>query len=93
MSILNQISVILLASVFFGAILKYLKQPIFLAYIIVGLFIGGYFLPGFKLDSSNSYFEVLISILLFVSGLSVNLKHLKDLGENTAWIEGHLFNI
>jgi len=83
MSILNQITIILVSSVFFGAILKFLKQPIFLAHIIVGLFVGTYFIGGFELRSSNQYFEIVASLLLFISGLTVNIKHLKDLGENT----------
>lgn len=81
MSILNQITLVLISSVFFGAILKYLKQPIFLAHIIVGLFIGTSFLTNFQLTSSNEYFEIVVSILLFISGLTVSLKNIKELGE------------
>ena len=83
MSILNQITIIFIASVFFGAILKFLKQPIFLAHIIVGLFVGSYFLPNFELRSSNQYFEIITSLLLFIGGLTVNLKHFKELGDFT----------
>jgi Kef-type K+ transport system membrane component KefB len=83
MSILNQITIIFIASVFFGAILKFLKQPIFLAHIIVGLFVGSYFLPNFELRSNNQYFEIITSLLLFIGGLTVNLKHFKELGEFT----------
>jgi len=82
MNTLNQITIILASSIFFGAILKFLRQPIFLAHIIVGLFIGTYFLNGFELTSTNQYFEITVSLLLFISGLSINLKHIKELGEN-----------
>lgn len=82
MNTLNQITIILVSSVFFGAILKYLRQPIFLAHIVVGLFVGTYFLTDFELTSNNQYFEIIVSLLLFISGLSINLKHIKELGEN-----------
>jgi Kef-type K+ transport system membrane component KefB len=82
MNILNQLTIVLVSSIFFGAILKYLKQPIFLAHIIVGLFVGTYFLPGFELTSTNQYFEIVVSILLFISGLTVNIRNLKDLGDS-----------
>ncbi len=83
MSILNQITLILVSSIFFGAILKFLKQPIFLAHIIVGLFVGSYIIGDFELRSNNQYFEIIASLLLFITGLTVNINHLKDLGENT----------
>jgi Kef-type K+ transport system membrane component KefB len=82
MSILNQITIILISSVFFGAILKYLKQPIFLAHIFVGFLVGTYFFNGIDVATNNQFFEIFVSILLFISGLSINLKHLKDLGED-----------
>lgn len=83
MNILNQITLILVSAIFFGAIFRYLKQPVFLAYIVVGLFVGTYFINGVENLSSNNYLEVVVSILLFISGLSINLKHLNDLGQNT----------
>jgi len=83
MSILNQITLILVSSIFFGAILKFLKQPIFLAHIIVGLFVGSYIIGDFELRSNNQYFEIIASLLLFITGLTVNINHFKDLGENT----------
>ena len=83
MNILNQITIILVSSVFFGAIFKFLKQPIFLAHIVVGLFVGTYLFGNFELTSNNQYFEIIASLLLFISGLTVNIKHLKDLGQNT----------
>jgi Kef-type K+ transport system membrane component KefB len=82
MNTLNQITIVLVSSIFFGAVLKFLRQPIFLAHIIVGLFVGTYFLNDFELTSSNQYFEIIVSLLLFISGLSINLKHIKELGEN-----------
>jgi len=82
MNILNQLTIILLLSTFFAALFKYLKQPIFLAYVSVGILVGSYILPDFELTSNNQYFELIISILLFISGLSINLRFLKDLGES-----------
>jgi Kef-type K+ transport system membrane component KefB len=85
MSTLNQITILLISSVFVGSILRFLKQPLFLAYILVGLFFGNYFLPTFELNLGNQYFEIIVSLLLFITGLSINLKHVKDLGENAVF--------
>ena len=80
-NILFDIGIILIVSTFFAYILKIMKQPLIPAYIIAGLLIGPHFL---KLITNVSEIEILaelgIAFLLFMVGLEIDLKKLKDVG-------------
>jgi len=80
-NILFDIGIILIVSTFFAYMLKIIKQPLIPAYIIAGLLIGPHFL---KLITNMEEIAILaelgIAFLLFMVGLEIDLKKLKDVG-------------
>jgi len=80
-NILFDIGIILIISTFFAYILKIIKQPLIPAYVLAGILIGPYFL---RLITNVSEITILaelgIAFLLFMVGLEIDLKKLKDVG-------------
>ena len=81
-SVFVDIAIIFIATTIALLILKALKQPKILAYIITGLAIGPY---GFALvqntDLVKTLAEIGIAFLLFIVGLELNLKRIKEAGK------------
>jgi len=81
MTTFYELSLILVAVTVISGIVKLLKQPIIIGYILTGLLLGPQFLGIFKNSSTVSIFsEMGISILLFVVGLHLNPQELKKYG-------------
>ncbi|MEC8220447.1 MAG: cation:proton antiporter, partial [Nanoarchaeota archaeon] len=61
--------------------LSYFKQPILIGYILGGIFLGPLF---FDILSSSGYYQIFshigIAFLLFLVGLHLNIKLIKDVG-------------
>lgn len=75
--ILSVFILLFLSILFVGIIFKQIKQPMIVAYIIAGIFIGPYCLNLFpETDTITSLGNVGIIILLFFIGMEVNLKKL-----------------
>jgi len=76
-----EIGVVIIVATFFAYLLKLLRQPMIPAYIITGLLIGPF---GLKIVSNQSvisnFAEIGVAFLLFVVGLELDLKRLKDIG-------------
>jgi Kef-type K+ transport system membrane component KefB len=81
MNILFQISLFFILTSVLGFILRYLKQPLFLAYILAGLGLGGT-LPTLGLNELGNKFllQLCISFLLFYSALQFRTSFFKELG-------------
>lgn len=83
MSIFAQIGFIITFAAIAGILAKLLKQPLILAYIVVGLIIGP---VGLKLidsaESLQSMGEIGVAFLLFIVGLELNLSKIKKLGSS-----------
>lgn len=64
-----------------GAIAVRLRQPLLIAYIVVGIAVGP---AGFSLVSTHDQIEVLaqvgVAVLLFVVGLKLDLTRVRDIG-------------
>ncbi|MFH1946654.1 MAG: cation:proton antiporter [Candidatus Magasanikbacteria bacterium] len=81
-NIFLQISVILGITVSIAFVMRLLRQPLIVAYIIAGLVAGPMFLN--MLEHGGQTFDALaefgVVLLLFVVGLNLNIGHIKKIG-------------
>ena len=83
MNLIFQISLIFLSITFLGIILRYLKQPLTLAYILAGVVLGPSVLNiVVNEDLTKLGLQVAVCVVLFILGLKLNLKVLSFLGNN-----------
>ena len=80
-SLFLEIAAVMMTAGFFSLIAYKLKQPLIIAYIATGIVVG----PGlFNLAQSVDVFETMSSIgiafLLFIVGLNLNWRNVKDVG-------------
>ncbi len=83
-NIFLQFSILLGITVSVAFVVRMLRQPLIVAYIIAGIIAGPVFLNVVK-GSENilqSFAQFGIVLLLFVVGLNLNLKHLKFFGKD-----------
>ncbi len=80
-SIFNEFALLLLVSTVGGALALGLRQPLLVAYIVVGILAGP---AGFDWVSAHEQIGVLaqigITMLLFVVGLKLDLRHIRHIG-------------
>ena len=77
-----QISFIILIVLAVAFIMRLLKQPLIIAYIISGIIVGPYFLgilPG--IETVYAFSEIGIALLLFIVGLHLTPKVIKEVGK------------
>ena len=81
MSAFSEIAIILLVTFGVSIVMRIMKQPLIIGYILAGLFVGPYFL---NIIHSVELIELLskigITALLFIVGLGLSPKVLKELG-------------
>lgn len=79
--IFTEFSLLLIISAFAGMITLWLKQPVLIAYIVVGIFVGP---AGLGLVSAHDQIDLLaqvgVAVLLFVVGLKLDLQHIRHIG-------------
>jgi Kef-type K+ transport system membrane component KefB len=79
--IFTEFSLLLIISAFAGMITLWLKQPVLIAYIVVGILVGP---AGLGLVSAHSQIDLLaqvgVAVLLFVVGLKLDLQHIRHIG-------------
>lgn len=82
-SIFTELAVIVTVVVAISAVMKLLKQPLIMGYIITGVLIG----PSFSLfhitrnqNAFDSFSAIGITLLLFIIGLGLNANVIKSLG-------------
>ncbi|MBU1252056.1 MAG: cation:proton antiporter [Nanoarchaeota archaeon] len=79
--VFTQISFMILIVLGVSLIMKLLKQPMIIGYILSGIIVGPYFLgilPG--IDTINTFSEIGIALLLFIVGLHLTPKVIKEVG-------------
>jgi len=80
--LLMDIGITLVAATIFGFIARALHQPLILAYVLSGVAVGPSF---FRIITEADTIDVLaqfgIALLLFMVGLELDLKKLKDVGK------------
>jgi Kef-type K+ transport system membrane component KefB len=82
-NIFLQISVLLAIAVSIAFVVRLLKQPLIIAYIVAGITAGPMFFNLLKYDREvyDLFAEFGVVLLLFIIGLNLNLKHLKRIGK------------
>jgi len=79
-SIFFDIGIIIIIATAFAFLAKLMKQPIIPAYILTGLILGPWTGVITDVDTIHILSEIGISFLLFIVGLEINLKKLKNIG-------------
>jgi len=76
-----EFALLLMAAAFAGALFVRLKQPVLIAYIVIGIALGP---AGFGLVKAHEQIELLaqigVTVLLFVVGLKLDITHVKHIG-------------
>lgn len=81
-SVFIELSLIIGVAIAISFVLKILKQPLIIGYIIAGIIVSPYFLNLVKSTSSiNAFSQIGVAILLFMVGLNLNPKVIKDVGK------------
>ncbi len=81
MDVFTEISLILATTLVVSAIMRLLRQPLLIGYIVTGLLVGPYFFNILRSTEVVTLFSQLgITALLFVVGLGLSPKVLKELG-------------
>lgn len=76
-----KLSIVLILAVGVTAIMRILKQPLIIGYIITGIIVGPYFLDLIAENETVGTFAKLgIALLLFMVGLRLNPKVIKEVG-------------
>ncbi len=77
--IIFEIAIILIISTIFAFIARMLKQPLIPAYVLTGLLIGPLALGLLKnMDLISAFSEIGIAFLLFVAGLEISFRKIKE---------------
>lgn len=81
-NIFIQISVLLVVTVCIAYIVRLLKQPLIIAYIIAGIVCGPLFLGLLEgqTETYNAFAKFGVILLLFVLGMSLNFNYLRKIG-------------
>ncbi len=77
----SEIALLMLLAALAGAIAVRLKQPVLIAYIVLGIAVGP---AGFSLVQASAEIHLLaqvgVAVLLFVVGLKLDLHHIRNIG-------------
>ncbi|WP_029889522.1 cation:proton antiporter [Polycyclovorans algicola] len=80
-SAFSEIALLLLLAALAGAVAVRLKQPVLIAYIVLGIAVGP---AGFSLVQASAEIHLLsqvgVAVLLFVVGLKLDLHHIRHIG-------------
>ena len=82
MDIFTEISIIIVIATFISALMKFLKQPMLIGYIITGIVIGPAVLGIMQSAESFEVFSQFgITLLLFIVGLNLSPKVIREVGK------------
>lgn len=81
-TIFTQLSLVLLVVVAMSVVMRILRQPLIMGYIITGVIVGPSFLHIVRNQSAfDSFSTIGIALLLFIIGLGLNVNVIKSLGK------------
>ena len=80
MEIFLELSIILAITVLISGLMKILKQPLIIGYIISGIIIGLYFDIANSTETISVFSQIGVVFLLFIIGLNLSPKVIKDVG-------------
>ena len=76
-----ELSVIILIAIGFAALMRLLRQPLIIGYILTGIVVSPYFLGLFRSSEDITTFgQVGVALLLFMVGLSLNPQVIREVG-------------
>jgi len=82
-----QLAIILSVAFIISYIIKLFKQPIIIGYILAGIIIGPFILKlGANIDLIHTFSQFGIAFLLFIVGLHLNPKVIKEIGTSSLLI-------
>lgn len=85
-NIFFEISILLGITVTIACVVRFLRQPMLIAYIMAGIIAGPLFLG--LVGKNNTTFDTFaqfgVILLLFMVGLSLNMSHIKTIGKTAA---------
>lgn len=88
-SIFAQISIVIGVATLIALIMKQLKQPLILSYIVTGIIVGPSVLDLVQeKEALSSLSEIGITLLLFIIGLGLNANVIKSLGRVSTLVAG-----
>ena len=80
-NIFFELSIVILIAMVISIVMKMLRQPLIIGYILTGVIAGPFLLDLMKSsDFLAGLSEIGIAFLLFIVGLNLNLKTLKEVG-------------
>lgn len=80
--IFTQLSLVLVVAAFISLIMRLLKQPLIMGYILTGIVVGPTFLNTIQDKSAfDTFSELGITLLLFIIGLELSVTTIKKLGK------------
>ncbi len=81
-SIFVELSIIIFVAIIVVSIIKLLKQPVIIGYILTGIIVSPYFLDVVQSEDAIATFaQIGVALLLFMVGLNMNPKVIKDVGK------------
>ncbi len=81
-SIFVELSIIIIIAVVVTGIMRLLKQPLIIGYILTGIIVSPYFLNIVKsTDAIATFAQIGVALLLFMVGLNLNPRIIKDVGK------------
>lgn len=81
-TIFTQLSLVLLVVVAMSVVMRILRQPLIMGYIVTGVIVGPSFLHIVQNQSAfDSFSTIGIALLLFIIGLGLNVNVIKGLGK------------
>ena len=81
MEILVEIGIIIVITTLIAGLMRYLRQPLIVGYILSGILVGPYFLNIIHSTGTLDIFAHMgIALLLFIVGLNLNPKVIKEVG-------------
>jgi len=90
MNLFTELSVIIVVAAALAGVMRVLKQPIVIGYVLTGILLGPHVFGVLRSDEAMSVFSQMgIAILLFIVGLHLNPKELKSFG-TTSFLIGFL---
>lgn len=82
MEVFIELSIILVVTVLISGIIRLLKQPLIIGYILSGIIVSPYFLNVVKSTETISVFsQIGVTFLLFIVGISLSPKVIKEVGK------------
>src|SRR3989338_5633983 len=76
------LSIIILIEIGFAALMRLLRQPLIIGYILTGIVVSPYFLGLFRSsDDITTFGQVGVALLLFMVGLSLNPQVIREVGK------------